>query len=342
MQWFGHRTAIAAGLALVLGFAPGAVAQAPLEGFVIARKACMATPSIRGGADRRAERLTIDRAYPLLGENQRNGSHYQIAMPGEASRRLWIAKDCGDRVRRVAPVSDPGLPVAPSTTRDDNAGRNAHRDLLLAISWQPAFCETRPRKPECRSQTRRRFDADHFTLHGLWPQPRGTEYCGVGQTDRRVDRAGRWHELPPVRLKPGTAAALAEAMPGTRSALDRHEWLRHGTCYRADEEEYFADSLLILDAINASPVRDLFARSVGRRIGQAAVRAAFDRAFGRGAGQRVRLGCANDDGRRIVTELTIALRGEITPETDIGALIRSAPRARGGCRAGIVDAVGLQ
>jgi ribonuclease T2 len=35
---------------------------------------------------------------------------------------------------------------------------------VLAVSWQPAFCETRPRLPECRSQTADRFDASNFRI----------------------------------------------------------------------------------------------------------------------------------------------------------------------------------
>ena len=41
-------------------------------------------------------------------------------------------------------------------------------DMVLAVSWQPGFCETRPRLPECRSQKKSRYDATHFALHGLW------------------------------------------------------------------------------------------------------------------------------------------------------------------------------
>jgi ribonuclease T2 len=44
------------------------------------------------------------------------------------------------------------------------AGENGY---ALAISWQPAFCETLPRRRECREQTHDRFDASHFFLHGL-------------------------------------------------------------------------------------------------------------------------------------------------------------------------------
>ena len=52
-------------------------------------------------------------------------------------------------------------------------------DMVLAISWQAGFCETRPRLPECRSQTNKRYDANHFALHGLWPQPGNLAYCDV-------------------------------------------------------------------------------------------------------------------------------------------------------------------
>ena len=341
MNGFARNGMIAMGLALILAWpgTSGARAQEPLEGFVIAREACDATLSIRGGPDRQRERLVVDRAYKLIGENRRDGSHYQVEIPGADPAQRWIAKTCGERVRRVETA---GEGPAPAHRRDPDAGSNAHRDLVLAISWQPAFCETRPGRPECRSQRRGRFDADNFSLHGLWPQPRGTEYCGVAPAQQRLDKAGRWSDLAPLPLEPDTAAALAEAMPGARSALDRHEWLRHGTCYRADAEEYFADSLIVLGAINASPVRRLFAGAIGREVRAAEIRDAFDAAFGRGAGQRVRVGCVNDGGRRIVRELIVGLKGEITPEADVGALIRAAPRMRGGCAAGIVDPVGLQ
>ena len=42
-------------------------------------------------------------------------------------------------------------------------------DYVLAASWQPSFCETKPDKDECESQTGDRFDATHFAIHGLWP-----------------------------------------------------------------------------------------------------------------------------------------------------------------------------
>lgn len=213
---------------------------------------------------------------------------------------------------------------------------------VLAINWQPAFCETRPDRPECESQTGERFDATHFTLHGLWPQPRSRDYCGVDAQTVMRDEAGDWDQLPAVALSAGLQQRLDEAMPGTQSGLDRHEWVTHGTCYGTDAEAYFTDSLDMLDAINASGVRALFDAARGKMLSQDAVRAAFDDAFGAGAGDRVRLACDDDGRRRLIGELTIGLTGDIDGTDSFADRILDARPTNGRCDGGIVDPVGLQ
>ncbi len=214
--------------------------------------------------------------------------------------------------------------------------------FVLAISWQPAFCETRPNKPECESQTEDRFDAGHFALHGLWPQPRSRDYCGVDEATVRTDEDSDWHLLPEPELSDDLWADLQVAMPGTQSSLERHEWIKHGTCYDGDAEDYFADSLAMLAAINDSAVAELFAGSIGQRVTQAEIRAAFDAAFGQGAGDRVRVSCINDGSRRLVNELTIGLTGNIDGADSIADRLMDARPTDGGCDAGVVDRVGLQ
>ena len=211
--------------------------------------------------------------------------------------------------------------------------------LILAASWQPAFCETAPGKPECRTLGARRHDASHFALHGLWPRD---DYCGVSATDREDDEAGLWSALPTVELGTALRAALDQAMPGTRSQLERHEWIKHGTCFGTDAETYYAASLALLDALNRSAVRDLFAARIGREVTSEAVRDAFDAAFGAGAGDSVKLACAEDGARRIVTEITLGLYGVVDATPDLGALLRTANPTSPGCRRGIVDPVGAQ
>jgi ribonuclease T2 len=214
---------------------------------------------------------------------------------------------------------------------------------VLAISWQPAFCEGKPRLPECRSQTEDRFDASSFTLHGLWPQPRARAYCGVGEQDIRLDKKRRWHDLPWQRLDNSTWARLQEVMPGTRSGLHKHEWIKHGTCYDGSgQQDYFADSLLVMDALNNSAVQSLFASRIGQEISGDEIRSAFDKSFGAGAGDRVRISCKNDHGRRLIVELTIGLSGTINPGTRMADLIAASSLTDPGCPSGVVDPVGLQ
>ena len=120
-------------------------------------------------------------------------------------------------------------------------------DMVLAISWQAGFCETRPRLPECRSQRSDRYDATHFALHGLWPQPRNQAYCGVGEEDRELDKARRWSRLSGLGLSKELQERLLKIMPGARSFLHRHEWVKHGTCYSDDPETYYIDLLWLMD-----------------------------------------------------------------------------------------------
>ncbi|MBN9308235.1 ribonuclease [Devosia sp.] len=230
-------------------------------------------------------------------------------------------------------------PAPAETSARGSASRASDQFLILAASWEPAFCETVRNKPECASMGKSRFDASHFSLHGLWPRD---EYCGVPTTIEQLDRDGRWQQLPPVDLPADLRKTLAEVMPGTRSQLERHEWTRHGTCYGADAAAYYSAATALLAQLNASRVRDLFAGSIGKPLTQAEIRSAFDDSFGAGAGQRVRVACEDDGSRRIIVEVTVGLWGTVTDSTRMSDLIRAARPTDGGCAGGIIDPVGSQ
>ena len=237
----------------------------------------------------------------------------------------------------------PGSPPAAEAPARSSVPRTgsaaSDQFLILAVSWQPAFCEGARNRPECTTMTRSRFDASHFSLHGLWPRD---QYCGVSSSIEQLDRDGRWQQLPPVELPAALRQTLDEVMPGTRSQLERHEWIKHGTCFGSDEAGYYTAATSLLAQLNASRVRDLFAGSVGRHLSEAEIRAAFDEIYGSGIGERVRLACADDGGRRIISELTIGLWGTVTEASRLSDLMRAARPTDGGCPGGIVDPVGLQ
>jgi ribonuclease T2 len=309
-------------LLLLAGSWGEARAFEPMSGCFVADAACPAPPSLRHDSNPGDVATEPGRAYPVLGANRKDqASHLQIRVPLAVPSDRWVAVGCGHRVEACG-----GEATAPAAV-----------DYLLAASWQPAFCEAHRGTPECRSQTASRFDASHFTLHGLWLEPPSNVYCGVDRSLRSADEAGRWRDLPPVDLTGSTRAELETAMPGTRSGLERHEWLKHGTCADTAPEVYFTAALALLDQLNASPVHDLVAARIGRHLSASELRAAFEEGFGPGAGARVELAC--DEG--LIAELRLHLRGAIGPTAPLGDLLAAAPATRAGCRGGLIAPPGL-
>lgn len=248
---------------------------------------------------------------------------------------LWLRPADAPPIAPTAPAPTQPAPQPEAAT----PSKTSDQFLILAASWQPAFCEGAAGKPECRQQSRTRFDASNFSLHGLWPTG---EYCNVSSKLEQLDRDGRWSALPPVELPAELRKTLDQVMPGTRSQLERHEWIKHGTCFGADETPYFSVATQLLATLNASKVRDLFANSIGKTLTRDQIREAFDDSFGTGAGQRVRIACDDDGKRRIISEITIGLWGTPGAAPNLGKLIRAARPTDSGCIGGIVDPVGLQ
>jgi len=339
-----YRAMTAMVLAILAAWPAPAGAEVALGGYLVAREACPAPQSIRREANPGDVRLEPGRAYVLVAKNKPAATHYLIEVEGAEPPRRWVAVACGEH---VLPADGSGIVAPPGgeTGGGEDSGAAAGRApaYVLAASWQPAFCEGKPDKVECATQTADRFDAGNFSLHGLWPQPRGNVFCHVPPDLVDADKAGDWARLPAPALTPQTRARLERAMPGTMSNLERHEWIKHGTCYGGDTaDEYFAESVTLLDALNASPVRALFATSVGREVPAPLIREAFDEGFGAGAGDRVRIACRKDGERNLIVEMTIGLSGEIGEETALGALIAAARPTDPGCPGGVVDEVGLQ
>lgn len=314
---------------LVLATLPAAAFE-PRSGCILAERACLAPTSVRRSDNPGNVQLEIGQPYRLLGANKADATHLQIVVPGASPEQRWISIDCGRATGNCEPIA--GQKTTPAATDQ--------RENVLAVSWQPAFCEMHRRKPECRGQSPQRFDATNLTLHGLWPQPRSLEYCGVDPELVQIDEDGKWDLLPRVELDAAVQDELAQAMPGTRSMLDRHEWIRHGRCYSATADEYFKDSLALLAELNASSVRTLLASRTGRRLSLAQLRSAVDSAFGAGAGDRVAMDCDRVGSRTLVTGLRLNLMGDIAPKSGLAELLAGARPVGESCNEGIVDPAG--
>ncbi|PID60190.1 ribonuclease T [candidate division KSB3 bacterium] len=294
--------------------------------YFTASKSCAALQSIRKQTNPGNIHLTVNVAYEVIDQNSAKASYYRVKVLGASPMERWVPASCGtlqEEKRRHSQANS-----ASSTSPNGN--------FLLALSWQPAFCQTHQRQTECRSQTSERYDASHFTLHGLWPQPRSRTYCNVSQSAQKADRKSRWQQLPKLELNDKTYENLTEVMPGVVSYLHRHEWIKHGSCYSLTPEEYFRESIFLTRQVNASVVRDFFVDHIGQIVSADQIKARFDAAFGKGSGDKVRIRC----DRGMISELWIDLKGTIDDQSRIEDLLARATRASSSCESGLIDPVG--
>lgn len=218
---------------------------------------------------------------------------------------------------------------------------------VLALSWQPAFCERNADKPECRELASNDFAATNLVLHGLWPNAAEGEhpsYCGVGSGDRSADDASNWCALPQTGADQDTQFDLKRLMPGAKSCLDRHEWIKHGTCSGLDGDAYFDASVRLVREMQSTQLSELLRGNIGGQLSMRRLIQAFEQDFGAGAAAALQIICRRGGGRAYLTEIRLALRreaidkppGAIDKPLSRNALFLDGPAPKGDCPAEIV------
>jgi len=303
-------------------------ASVKIDGYFIAKKECTAVHSIK--KETHPVTLTKNMVYKVTAKNKPNATHYQIILEDvDKNPNKWVSIDCGILLTNCNPIVPPTDPTDPVVSKA--------KEYLLAISWQPAFCQTHQSKIECSTQTEDRYDATHLALHGLWPQPRNNTYCNVSDRDKSLDRRKYWEQLESLHLPTDVFSDLLVIMPGVGSYLQRHEWIKHGTCYSDSPVTYYKDSMRLVNQINDTNLSSLFANNIEKTISTQEIRDTFDNAFGQGSGDKVNVKCNGG----LITELWVNLKGDISNEHNLSRLLKDAPIANTSCRSGKVDAVGF-
>lgn len=329
------------GIVVAIACSATAFAQIKMDGRFAATKACPAVQSIKKGSNPGNVSVEAGKSYHLLGKNKDQATHYWMEVPGATPFQRWVAMDCGtiDGAQATSPAVSGGAAVdtAQGTVKPKPKPKGPKGGIptyAFAISWEPAFCQAMKGKAECKAQTPASYDASHFSLHGLWPQPRRNVFCGVDQATAALDDQHQWEQLPAPDISAATKAALDKVMPGTQSVLERHEWIKHGTCYPSgNADQYFTDAIRLINDVNNSPVQKFMAANIGKTIRSADLRATFDEAYGNGAGERVHVSCSKDG---MISELTIGLKGNISAGTKLSDLIALADPSDVGCTSGLI------
>ena len=204
-------------------------AAEPLDGYFIALESCEAYQSKNKQTNPGDIHTEPMRAYDMIAINKPGGDFFQLRVPGApVTQDRWVFAGCGVHAV-VTDTAQPGPGPLPPVTPPTGAVESTNN--LMALSWQPAFCETKPGKVECQqlNDGLLPITETQLSVHGLWPQPRGNDYCGVSAEVERLDKARQWAALPAPRAdrRHGRGAGRRHARHGQLSGPARMDQARH-------------------------------------------------------------------------------------------------------------------
>ncbi len=278
----------------------------------VAQKQCSAFNNMKH--TRNSDNVTLKRGKIYRVLDSRKGQ-LLILVKGEKIAQRWVDEDC-------------------LKSKNSNLSQK-NNSSLLSLSWQNSFCQYHKKKKECKVSlfTNSNRYSNRLVLHGLWPQPKSNQYCNMDRRSIGMDKHKQWRRLTLKKLSDDTREILEDVMPGVKSALHKHEWVKHGSCYADDAEQYFHDAATLAKQIDSSLVGRLFRRKIGKRLNLHQIREAFDVAFGKGASKSVGLKCKVG----LITELRIYLSSHGDKIED---LIGKISAKKNNCSGGIVDDAG--
>lgn len=272
-------------IGLLCIFTSYAVASVNVSGtFLVTAEQCPAYVSKNNKTNPDHLSVYRDQNYPLKEINRPSSPDwFRVQVEGNDNPLRWVSASCGQANYDV------------EHSRCDKAPGMANT-YLLALSWQPGFCETygyEAGKPECQQIKPESYPATHFTLHGLWPDQ---DACGINYGFCGASKQSIHCNYPPVNLSAEVGDHLAQLMPSyaVGSCLERHEWNKHGSCQFLTADDYFSQAMDLVDQINVSSFRQFIQKHIGSSVKQSDVFKQFEQSFGQGSAKTMHLGCTNN------------------------------------------------
>ncbi len=293
----------------------------PASGRITAKQTCEAYVSKNKLTNPDNTKLVVDQNYPVIEANK--PSHpdwFRIRIDTANPPERWVAKYCGTvNVQLGGGGESGGGGGGPGNTCRTPG---LHDSYVLALSWQPAFCETHRDKPECRIDDEKAYQARNFTLHGLWPNKTscGTHYGYCGEVQ---DKPAEFCDYPMLPLFTETRQNLEQVMPSAAagSCLQRHEWYKHGTCQTAwSIDEYYDVAIELTRQFNESGIAYFISRNIGTTVTEAEFINKVDCAHGEGAHKRIELKCQGGN----LVDVYVSLPNMINESAGLDELMRQA------------------
>ena len=312
-------------LLTALMLADSARAGAPATGTVSAAQACAAYVSKNKRSNPGQVSLKVGESYQVFAvDRPATPFWYRIRVHGAHPPERWVSKRC---VMGDVQVGDGSHGGGRAGTCNTAGLADSH---VLALSWQPAFCETHREKPECRTDSSDAGQARHFTLHGLWPNKKacGTHYNYCGEIK---SQSGHFCNYPMLDLRAAVRKELEEIMPSAAagSCLQRHEWFKHGTCQTHwTIDGYFEHAVDLARQFNESGMAYFMSRNMGREISEQSFHERVDCALGADAHKRLQLRCR--DGNLV--DVYVNLPATLSKAESLGELMKRAePKYSSNC-----------
>ncbi len=333
-------------LALLLSNMATLSASVSVSGSMIAEHACQAYVSKNKKTNPNHQLLKIGHTYPLFEANTDNNPQwYRIRIGGADPAERWVHKFCGpiNLVEDDEPPEPDGTASCPLTNCNQ---ADTEESYLLAVSWQPAFCETSQgqSKPECSITDPNVYQANNFTLHGLWPNKLsqcGKNYAYCGSVCKRP--GGSMCNYPEVELSAGVRQNVAGVMPSVDagSCLQRHEWWKHGTCSGMEADSYYRLATALTRQFNEAGPAALMANNIGGTVQVEEFLRVVDSAFGAQSRNLVGLNCKGGN----LTEIQLKLPKDVSATETLAELFqrtdKSGSRPSGNCQGSFkVDRIG--
>jgi ribonuclease T2 len=308
-----------------------ALASETVSGSFTASKACDAFASFAKGTNPGAVQVKPGSTYEVREVNRPgNYERLRVEVPGASPPLRWVDRDCGTAAlgaNAPAPaVPSPSAPGGQDGPQDSPGGSkremcstaNQQDSYLLAMSWQPGFCEHTPRtsgKPECAAMDKGSLVVSNLTLHGLWPNKKacGTSY---GNCDGK-----------PFALKKETVALVAPWMPNFyyENSFGKYEWNKHGTCQSLDPDAYFTKAVAAVKLVNSSAIGEQILKNIGGSFNADKFFATLRSQYGEAAASRVMLVCA---GQSYLQEIRVQLPLDFSVDKGLAGLV-GATHGRG-------------
>ena len=257
--------------------------------------------------------------YPLKEINKTPPDWLRIELPDAHNTLRWVSVQCG---------------ITEYNERDSNrciADAGMADSYVLAMSLQSGFCQTygyEAGKPECTNLAPNSYQANHLTLHGLWPNQDacGQRYgfCGVSPRTNHCDYS-------PLDLNSVVAEKLKKIMPSYHygSCLERHEWNKHGSCQILTTDDYFTLAMRLTTEADQTALGQYLTQHKGETVSLSTLHELIATSFGNHNAEKIYLGCK--DG--ILVDIFIQLPALIPLDESLISLINKAPAypARDSC-----------